>query len=137
MALRTINTRVVVSAALGLIAGAALTTSTADAAEILVVANSGAPAVATEFNAQIPQHNFTAFNAGNNAPSLDMLNMYDGVLLFENGLFANSVNVGNAIGAWYEQGGGCVLIGTFYWQDRSNNPNYLDNFTWACSRPTT
>jgi hypothetical protein len=41
-------------------------------------------------------------------------------LLYEDGLFVNAVNVGDSVAAFVQAGGNLVL-GTFYWQDRSDN----------------
>ncbi len=97
----------------------------ANAAKVLVLANSGDASVAAEFTAKTVGHVYTAFNVANAVPTLAQMNQHDAVLLFENGIFANSTAVGNAVAGYYNQGGKCVVIGTFYWQDRSDNPKYF------------
>ena len=49
------------------------------------------------------------------------LSQFDVVMLSENGLTGNAQQVGNAI-ASYINNGGNVVISTFYWQSRSDNP---------------
>lgn len=104
--------------------------ATARAAKVLVLANNGDASVAAEFTAKTVGHVYTAFNA-NVTPTLDQLNQHDAVLLFENGHFGNAKNVGDAVAAYYNQGGKCVVIGTFYWQDRTGNPNYPGQPGWG------
>ena len=96
----------------------------ARAAKVVVLSNSGEQAVATDFTAKTMGHTYTGLNVANQTPTLQTLNQYDAVLLFENGLFNNAKNVGDAVAAYYNQGGKCVVIGTFYWQERSDNTNY-------------
>ena len=49
------------------------------------------------------------------------LSQFDVVMLSENGLTGNAQQVGNAIGSYINNGGN-VVISTFYWQSRSDNP---------------
>ncbi|MEZ4452414.1 MAG: DUF4215 domain-containing protein [Nannocystaceae bacterium] len=102
----------------------ALTATPAHAAKVAVLANSGATTTATDFTAKTAGHTYTPITVANTTPSLDTLNQYDAILLFENGIFSNAKSVGDAVAAYYNQGGKCVVIGTFYWQDRSDNPKY-------------
>ncbi|MBK7830698.1 DUF4215 domain-containing protein [Nannocystis sp.] len=81
----------------------------------------GADQVATDFTAKTVGHTYTGMDVPNMVPSLATLNQYEAVLLFENGLFGNAKAVGDAVAEYYNQGGKCVVIGTFYWQDRSDN----------------
>ena len=53
----------------------------------------------------------------------EYLTQFNVVLLFENGLWGQAPEAGNLV-ADYVQRGGNVVIGTFYWQDRSDNPYY-------------
>ncbi|MCA9718144.1 MAG: DUF4215 domain-containing protein, partial [Myxococcales bacterium] len=108
-----------------------VTAGRAQAAEILVISNNNSATTVADFTANTMGHNYTAYNGANMTPTLDELNQYDGVLLFENGLFSNAANLGDAVAAWYAEGGKCVVIGTFYWQDRSDNPKYANNFGWG------
>ncbi len=55
----------------------------------------------------------------NQLPGIDLLKQYDIVLLFMNGLFDESVALGTEI-ADYVNLGGNVVIGSFYWQGRSD-----------------
>ena len=56
-------------------------------------------------------------------PTLAQLQQYDVVLLWENGLMGGTLpqQTGDVV-AQYVQEGGNLIIGTFYWQDRSENP---------------
>lgn len=61
--------------------------------------------------------------ANDSTPTLAFLNQYSTVLLYENGLFSNAANVGDVL-ARYVNSGGNIVIGTFYWQDRSDNTSF-------------
>ncbi|MEQ1856254.1 MAG: carboxypeptidase-like regulatory domain-containing protein [Longimicrobiales bacterium] len=56
----------------------------------------------------------------NHTPGLDYLSQFDAVLLFANGQFYESVALGTEIAA-YVQAGGNLVIGSFYWQNRSDS----------------
>lgn len=71
----------------------------------------------------MPRVNFHTLNVRLTTPTQEFLSGFRAVLLFENGLFFNAFNVGNAL-AEYVQRGGNVVFGTFYWQDRSDNAVY-------------
>lgn len=64
--------------------------------------------------------NTSAFFFVNNAPGLSVLNQFDVVLLFANGLFNQSATLGSQIED-YVQLGGNVITATFYWQNRSDS----------------
>ena len=68
----------------------------------------------------VPNVNTSAFFFVNNTPGLSVLNQYDVVLLFANGLFNQSSALGTEI-ARYVQLGGNVITSTFYWQNRSDS----------------
>jgi len=55
----------------------------------------------------------------NQTPGLAVLRRYDVVLLFVNGIFNETLALGNEL-AEYVQVGGNVVIGSFYWQARSD-----------------
>ncbi|MCF7805838.1 MAG: M6 family metalloprotease domain-containing protein [Candidatus Marinimicrobia bacterium] len=59
------------------------------------------------------------YNVSSNVPSLSYLHSFDAVLLFENVTFSNSTAVGDRIYD-YVMAGGNVVLGTFYWQGRSD-----------------
>src|SRR5207253_2845460 len=53
------------------------------------------------------------------------------VLLYENGLWYEAASVGDKLAAYINSGGN-VVLGTFYWQDRSDNVWYGSfNYTWG------
>jgi hypothetical protein len=56
----------------------------------------------------------------NRTPGLAYLTQFDAVLLFANGHFNESVSLGSEIAA-YVQAGGNLVIGSFYWQNRSDS----------------
>ena len=97
----------------------------ARAAKVLILSNQGATSTAADFTAKTVGHTYTAMEVANAVPTLAMMNQHDAVLLFENGHFNNATAVGDAVAAYYNQGGKCVVIGTFYWQERSDNPKYF------------
>jgi hypothetical protein len=55
----------------------------------------------------------------NQTPGLATLRQYDVVLLFVNGIFNETLALGNEL-AQYVQAGGNLVIGSFYWQARSD-----------------
>jgi hypothetical protein len=67
----------------------------------------------------MPDVAFERFNGSSSTPSLSYLATFNVVLLYENGVYGNAVNVGNRV-AEYVGLGGNVVIGTFYWQNRSD-----------------
>ncbi|MGF1740255.1 ThuA domain-containing protein [Vibrio profundum] len=61
-------------------------------------------------------------------PTLTLLQQYDVVLLWENGLMGDPrPQLTGDVLAQYVLGGGNLVIGTFYWQDRSDNTIYNRN----------
>jgi hypothetical protein len=56
----------------------------------------------------------------NRTPGIQALRQYDVVLLFTNGIFDETTRLGNEL-AQYVQAGGNLVIGTFYWQGRSDS----------------
>ena len=107
----------VTAASTALWIAASLSPRSAAAADILVVANTGADFVAADFGVNT-SHTLTSWDA-DVTPTLDELLAYDAVLLFENGVFANAGNVGDVLAEYVLAGGG-VVLGTFYWQNRSD-----------------
>jgi hypothetical protein len=92
---------------------------------VLVLSNmpNGNAAIRDSFPLYMPGFTFDTMYVGSQTPSLATLQAYRLVLLYEDGLFPNSVNVGDTVAA-YVQAGGNVVIGTFYWQDRSDNQEF-------------
>jgi cysteine-rich repeat protein len=84
--------------------------------EVLVIANHGADSVAADFASYISDVNFSWLHVASYVPVASDFDGYHAVLLFENGVFANSTAVGNAVATYHESGGG-VVLGTFYWQE--------------------
>jgi hypothetical protein len=78
--------------------------------------------------ASMPNVTRSTFFFVNNAPTLSYLRQFDVILLFANGLFDQSVTLGNRI-AEYVQAGGNVITATFYWQNRSDSS--LDATGWG------
>lgn len=76
-------------------------------------------AVAALF-ANTPNLNTQTFFYINRLPGLAYLSQFDAVLLFANGHFGESASLGSEIAA-YAQAGGNVVIGSFYWQNRSDS----------------
>lgn len=56
----------------------------------------------------------------NRTPGLSTLRQFDVVLLFTNGIFDETVRLGDEL-AQYVDAGGNLVIGTFYWQARSDS----------------
>lgn len=77
------------------------------------------PAVAALL-AAVPNLTTRTFFFVNRAPGLAYLARFDAVLLFANGQFAESRTLGSEIAA-YVAAGGNLVIGSFYWQNRSDS----------------
>lgn len=56
----------------------------------------------------------------NTSPGIEALRRYDVVLLFQNGIFDESVGLGSELSRYVELGGNLVF-GSFYWQGRSDS----------------
>jgi hypothetical protein len=67
----------------------------------------------------MPDVTFETFLGASATPTLSYLATFDVVLIYENGIYSNALNVGNAL-AQYVALGGNVVFGTFYWQDRTD-----------------
>jgi hypothetical protein len=94
----------------------------ADAARVGVLSNKFFAETAADFNANVGGHTFTGIDVSGAAPLLATLTAnYDVLLLFEDGTFANSPNVGNVVAA-FAATGRPVVLGAFYDQDRSDAP---------------
>jgi len=65
---------------------------------------------------------FDIFDCVTVTPTIDQLQAYDVVLLFENGIFANAPNVGAVIYDYVTNYDGRVVFATFVWQDWSTWP---------------
>lgn len=76
-------------------------------------------AVAALF-ANTPNVTTQTFFFVNQTPGLGFLSQFDAVLLFANGQFAESATLGSEIES-YVQAGGNLVIGSFYWQNRSDS----------------
>ena len=77
--------------------------------------NSGA---VTVLSSAMPDVTFEEMNSG--TPTLAYLASFNVVLLYEDGVFSTSQDMGDAVAA-YVAAGGNVVFGTFYWQDRSDS----------------
>ena len=67
-----------------------------------------------------PTLTISTFFLVNDLPGIDRLRQHDVVLLFMNGLFDESVSLGTEV-ADYVALGGNLVIGSFYWQGRSDS----------------
>ena len=102
---------------------ATLAASPSYAARIGVLSGKYAAETAADFAAKIPGHTFTGVDAFTTVPTLASLtSAYDALLVFEDGVFANSTAVGD-VAAAFANTGRPVVVGTFYDQDRSDRAN--------------
>lgn len=102
---------------------ATLAASPAYAARIGVLSNNYAATTAADFAANIAGHTFTGVDTSTSVPTLSSLeSAFDALLVFEDGVFANSTAVGN-VAAAFANSGRPVVVGTFYDQDRSDRAN--------------
>ena len=69
--------------------------------------------------AAIPEATFSSDFVIVNPPSLNALLDYDAILLYENGTYEHATKVGDRL-AQYVGAGGNLIIGSFYWQNRSD-----------------
>ena len=97
---------------------------------VLVMSNSGEDTAAQDLEANTTGINFASLNVYDYDPQPEDFDGYDAVLLFEDGIFDNTVDVGNAVYN-YQQNGGGVLLATFVWQDWSNNTKYGPRLGWG------
>ena len=102
---------------------AALAASPAHAARVGVLSDKYAVGTAADFAAKIPGHTFTGVDTFTTVPTLASLtSSFDALLVFEDGVFANSTAVGD-VAAAFANTGRAVVVGTFYDQDRSDSAN--------------
>jgi hypothetical protein len=102
---------------------ASLAASPAHAARVGVLSGKYAAETAADFAAKIPGHTFTGVDTFTTVPTLASLtSAYDALLVFEDGVFANSTAVGD-VAAAFANTGRAVVVGTFYDQDRSDRAN--------------
>lgn len=92
----------------------------ARAARVGVLSDAFAGPTAANLAAQIPGNTYTAIDVSQSTPTLASLSAnFDVILLFEDGVFANSTSVGNVV-AQFAAAGHAVVLATFYDQDRSD-----------------
>ena len=120
---------------------ATLLTGPADTVEVTVAATSGEvlilsnfppgnDAILNSFSPRMPGIRFDTMDVALQTPTLQTLSAYRAVLLYEDGLFTNSTNVGDVV-YQYVQLGGNLILGTFYWQDRSDNTRFPQAAGWG------
>jgi hypothetical protein len=100
--------------------------------DVLVLSNyAGANAtIVDSFPLHMPGLTFDSMDVSGQTPTVAFMSQYSVVLLYEDGLFSNAVNVGDSVAA-YVLAGGNLVLGTFYWQDRSDNPRYPGSVGWG------
>ncbi len=99
-----------------------------DLTNILVISNATYDNewIQTNFPTHMSGFDFETWNFADSVPTVEQLNQYDAVLLFENGTEgAICDSVGDRMYDFVMNGGNLVL-GTFYWQDRSDG-GYEEN----------
>jgi len=119
-----------ITASSGGIAGTAEITVFTPSVLVLSNYDDGNAAIIDSFPVYQAHFTIDTMNVAGQTPGVALLRQYDVVLLYEDGLFANSPNVGDSVAAYY-QAGGNVVIGTFYWQDRSDNTEYASRHGWG------
>lgn len=103
----------------------------AQAARIGVLSNKNFAETASDFQAKIPGHAFTAIDVAAGPPTLASLTArFDALLLFEDGTFPQAPAVGNVVAA-FAKSGRPVVLGTFYDQDRSDGPPDFTPHGWG------
>jgi hypothetical protein len=93
--------------------------------EVLVLSNApfANASILETFPENMPGLTFDTMDVSVQTPTVAFMRQYPVVLLYEDGLFSNALNVGDSVAA-YVQSGGNLVLGTFYWQDRSDNQTY-------------
>lgn len=96
-----------------------------DGIKVLVVSNfsNGNAWIDTNFTENMEGITIVTLDVEDDTVRAEELQDIDVVLLYEDGTFGNSTTVGNMI-YQYVMAGGNLVIGTFYWQDRSG-------YTWS------
>jgi hypothetical protein len=119
------------TAAITIAVAAMLVNGLSHAARVGVLSNNHASETASDFNAMIAGHTFTAVNVSAAVPTLASLTAnFDVLLLFEDSTFANATPVGDVVAA-YASSGHAVVLGTFYDQDRTDGPPALTPHGWG------
>lgn len=93
-----------------------------DLTHILVISNTTGNNgwIQSNFPTHMDGFDFETWNFADSVPTVEQLNQFDAILLFENGTEgAICDSVGDRMHD-YVMGGGNLVIGTFYWQDRSD-----------------
>lgn len=93
-----------------------------DLTHILIISNDDGDNawIQTNFPLHMDGLEFETWNFVDSVPTVDQLNQFDAVLLFENGTEGPICDsVGDRMHD-YVMGGGNLVLGTFYWQDRSD-----------------
>lgn len=93
-----------------------------DLTHILIVSNTTTDNdwIINNFPEEMTGFEFEAWNFADSVPTVQQLNQFDAVLLFENGTEGPICDsVGDRMHD-YVMGGGNLVLGTFYWQDRSD-----------------
>ncbi|MCB0278688.1 MAG: hypothetical protein KDD94_04250 [Calditrichaeota bacterium] len=86
---------------------------------VLVLSNYLHDTVAAQFPQFIANAEFTAVDIDSDTPTVAFLDSFDLVILFEDGLVNYPTIIGDSI-YQYVMNGGNLILGTFYWQDRSD-----------------
>ena len=81
-----------------------------------------------DFKTIMPDLGFASYFVVHTPPSVGYLSGFSAVLLFEDGVLGDSERMGDAV-AEYVRGGGNLVLGTFYWQNRSDGP--FDTRGWG------
>jgi IPTL-CTERM motif len=119
------------TAAIAIAIAAMLASSLSYAARVGILSDGYASETATDFNANVPGHTFSAVDVSTAVPPLAVLMAnYDVLLLFEDNTFANAPTVGAVVAA-YANAGHPVVLGTFYDQDRSDAPPTFTPHGWG------
>jgi hypothetical protein len=121
---------VTITATSGGIAGTAEITVFTPSVLVLANHDDGNTAIIDSFPVYEDHLTIDTMNVASQTPTVAFLRQYDAVLLYEDGLFTNAPNVGDSVAAYF-QAGGNVVLGTFYWQDRSDNPEYASAHGWG------
>jgi len=75
--------------------------------------------IVEDFKTNMPDVEFASYFVVHTPPSVGYLSGFTEVLLFGDGVSGESERAGDAV-AEYVRGGGALVLGTFYWQNRSD-----------------
>jgi hypothetical protein len=100
--------------------------------KVLILSNfeGGNTWIDTSYVKYMDNISFSSFNIADSIPTLSDFVGYDVILLYEDGIFDEAMYTGDSL-YYYVMAGGNLVIGTFYWQDRTSGGYGSSAATWG------